>query len=211
LIGSNLWENKDTILTGDVRQAPWIGDSAAKHLAEHEKITSIWQYFGKYLELGRDDDAFKEMLKAAGVAPGNVVRATDAVKKRMLGLGFEVAVPLPEHLLDSSRMNDESMDWFVKAKVSQDLTEAFRGLGVKANQNLSKAGVKTTDQLFAKLLSYCDAPAPSQKPEKTEEFYYWMRDDAKVEGGWVPTIIDQLAAKLRVGIDHGVDLDPRTS
>ena len=74
---------------------------------------------------------------------------------------------------------------------------------------LNAAGISSTDQLFAKLLSFCDEPKVTQSEAKVRAMYDWMKE-ANVTGSWIPTIIDQLAAKLRVGIDTGVELDPKT-
>ena len=209
------WDFRDAdepaLIFGDVRQAPYIKDDSAEALKEKEGITSIWQYFGKFLEFGRDKEKFKQLLKDAGVNAGNVGRATDAVSNRMLNLGFVVKVPLPDNLKASTRINDTQMAMFLKFKLTRtDLEDDFRGLGENTAKELAKAGITNSDQLFAKLLSFCGEPKYIQPETKAQAMYEWMQNDVGITGGWIPTIIDQLVAKLGVGIDSGIDKDPKT-
>jgi len=202
------FDNVDTELDGDVRQAPYVGDKSVKPLAD-KGVKSIWQLFGKYLELGRDDEKFKTFLREAGVNASNCGRVTEAISKRMLKLGFVVKVPLPPDLAASSRVNDTQITAFVNKKLPQDLEECFIGIGENTGKVLKAADVKSTDELFAKLLSFCDEPKAIQPDEKMRAMYIWMKE-AGVTGGWIASVIDQLSAKLRVGIDSGVELDPTT-
>ena len=142
---------------------------------------------------------------------GNVGRATDAVSDRMLNLGFVVKVPLPDNLKASTRINDTHMAMFLKFKLTRtDLEDDFRGLGENTAKELAKAGITNSDQLFAKLLSFCGEPKYIQPETKAQAMYECMQNDVGITGGWIPTIIDQLVAKLGVGIDSGIDKDPKT-
>lgn len=200
--------NIDQELNGDVRQVPKIADGSVNLLAE-KGVTSIWQLFGKYLELDRDTAKLTDFLKEAGVNRGNCKEAAEALAKRMTKVGFVLKAPLPPDLQASARTNDTALASFSKLKLTE-LTQ-FKGISSDGGaKKLEAKGVTTTDALFAKFLSFCNEPKVHQPPEKAQEMYDWMKDAGLAKGGWAPTIIDQLVAKMKVGIDYGVDPDPKT-
>ena len=101
----------------------------------------------------------------------------------MLKLGFVVKVPLPPGLAASSRLNDTQIKAFVDKKLPQDLEECFIGIGENTVKVLKAADVKSTDDLFAKLLSFCDEPKAIQQEEKMGAMYIWMKEMG-VTGSW---------------------------
>ena len=135
--------------------------------------------------------------------------AAEALAKRMTKVGFVLKAPLPPDLQASARTNDTALASFSKLKLTE-LTQ-FKGISADGGaKKLEAKGVTTTDALFAKFLSFCNEPKVHQPPEKAQEMYDWMKDAGLAKGGWAPTIIDQLVAKMKVGIDYGVDPDPKT-
>ena len=81
---------------------------------------------------------------------------------------------------------------------------------IQTVEKLAAKGITNTDQLFAKFLSYLNEPKEVQSPKKAEAFYNWMKNEAKIKGGWIPTLIDQMVQKFELGIDSGYERDPRT-
>ena len=109
--------------------------------------------FGKYLELGRDEEQVQAFLKECGVNPGNCKQATQALAQRMLKIGFIVKAPLPPEISKTSRATDTDIAAFVNKKLPQDLEACFLGIGEKTGEKYAGCVPPSSRQLGSSFLT----------------------------------------------------------
>lgn len=201
---------QDYQLTGDLIEVPHLGPVAVERLGQHE-ITSTWQLIAYFLDCGRDEDVFKKFLDSCDAPETHTARIARAIATRVSDVGIKVQVQLPAHVVQSSRITDDQMDVFLRRVFTGVLNEDFQGFGLgKPGQpaasvaNLARAGITTTDGLFAAFLKKLDGPIDANSAAKAAEFYTELKDKERygVAPGYAATIVDAIKAQLDIGLDR---------
>ena len=188
-------------------EIPQLGATAKARLVGNG-VKSTYQILGWFLHHGRNVDEFKAFLDDMEAPPTHTRKIAEAVRERVSRAGVKLQIKLPDHVIESSRMDDDKCFKFLARAFNQSIEHDFEGLGMgkpgKPSQsvaNLRRANVATTDQLFGLFLDKFDEPITESSVTKVTEFYRQL-GELGVAHGYKSTIIDALQAQLDIGIDR---------
>uniref|UniRef100_A0A6T8DKE7 Uncharacterized protein n=1 Tax=Prymnesium polylepis TaxID=72548 RepID=A0A6T8DKE7_9EUKA len=198
-------------LRGELNEVPHIKDAGVERLAE-AGIFSTYMLLSVYLQVERDVEVLAEFLKGK-VADGHSKRAAEAIARRVDSVGIKIAVKLPEKDRDgkpiSSKLTDVTVQELLARPFDNEIRQMFPGVGFgrpgdKAeNDSLrslrERAGIDTTNKLYAAMLRCLASPTPSSDELLTlrEQFGEWG-----VAGGYKTTVIEAMRQRLDTGIDN---------